>query len=404
MTRKGTSWVDTEEERFGLARLAESVKGGLAALQQLARELKLPRECFVFSNFFSRRVDPWPNDWAVCEAMEQYLLLFYELKARFSTDWHCTVRTANGQSRLNNVATTIPWAMPGAKRPLMQKPVTGPMTPFNVFVLKRLLAAETLEQFLDPHWAPSSSTAVGAGGRLITADEKFVFACLLAAAKSRRAASAQHWNIVRYFLGKQIDLLTRARGYVPSVPDAKPAPELPYENDLRELGLYLTLGDVVPHVELSPEKPWDFRQVFRPDPGLERGDSSRPWSINITGHSWPWQDHVAHLLAAKAAFEVCQRIAEFRYRARTDKNWKRFCYIRKCRSPLCGKSFYTGDAGQVTCGRNPSARAAIVSACKKYWDSYRQWLRRNQHDSETAWDSPALKMAFLKVFRPRGPQ
>lgn len=68
-------------------------------------------------------------------------------------------------------------------------------------------------------------------------------------------------------------------------------------------------------------------------------------------------------------------------------------YVRQCRAPSCGKSFYTGRKNANAC---PGSKGDKKNECSLEWVRYKRYLLKTSNNPEADWDNNNLKKQFIE--------
>jgi hypothetical protein len=393
-----------------LDELQRDVRGGPRAVKAKADKLKLPPSCGDLEpNWcdgfcgFRGPIKPTNED-ILHHTVEQYLSYFYRLPLqglahtaetnKISLAWTCVPWLASIMAKDEEGAPTI-----DATTELFSKQVgeAQEVKPVNCaeMICTAILKSKTLDEFLKKD----------GDKRPLTEDEKFVFQCLRRASRKPASRSSEHWRIVTHLLKVELKLLT---GIKDCLDLKKPRPLS--KGDAKYLVSFLEHGETWAEYSLGgPKQRWHFVMDFEP-----RYIPKRIYEPYKKHPKMPRQLHVARVLAAKAAFYLCQAWYHFSQRLSL-KDYEPYSFVRKCQSPGCDTLFLTGHDNATAC---PRTEKFGKSDCRKKVDEFLQrFLRKtftnspqyNEHMSYEEFESqykddPGMRQKFISEWERRHPK
>ena len=385
------TWTGYDRAVNCLKGLSNVVKAGPVAVKQLANISGIPSERGDLQSLFFVGPNEMNHERLVHDNVEQYLSYFYRLKtcffaskldpisfslASFSTTvpWLCEMVKAcdeNGSAQYPEALARLMCDLPsysdykiaiknGGKlvlqkdshpdvKAVIQKGWGPAGLNYAEMICTAILNFQTLEGFL--------KLKNNVGSRVLREDEKFVFECLLRAARNPRNRSNEHWNIVKHFMAQDVKLLTIAK-------ECLREPYKPLPPEVAEcLATSLELGETKAKYCLQPVKAggsaWQFILDFTP-----RYIRNGLWH---EGKRVPIQVHMAKVMTARAGFHLAQSWQAFNQYVGHRDNAK---YRYNCRCQVCGEIFFSGRAGQKACGKAVSSK--VKSKCQVALDNIRR--------------------------------
>ncbi|MFC1739248.1 hypothetical protein ACFL1G_09405 [Planctomycetota bacterium] len=181
--------------------------------------------------------------------------------------------------------------------------------------------------------------------------------------RGRKACEEALWNCVWAFTKPMITKLMEVKRNI--IDDIPPTNEQPvYLNDFMGEGF-----------------PRGYRVVQR--------DGSETYEVCLEPRTdSPRFEHIGlldvpRILLIQPAFGLAQELQKICSKPR---------FVRKCRAPSCGKTFYTGRKNATNC---PGSQGYKKNKCALEWIRYKRWLLKTRRNPESDWDNDKVKELFL---------
>ena len=144
-----------------------------------------------------------------------------------------------------------------------------------------------------------------------------------------------------------------------------------YREQLEELNYYISHGYPITNWLTDKKDGYKIQIVLRPHP---------PKRLSTF-------DVMIVILLVQPAFNLAQQLQASFTNPR---------FIKRCRAPSCGKTFYTGRKNATNC---PGSQGNKKTPCSLEWIRYKRWLVKIGKDPQTDWDSSQLRVQFISSQR-----